>query len=142
MSAYKKIECTIIDKDSLLEALDFLELEYSEHDDPKNLTGYMNDIRNDLANIIISKESLNLKYTGASNDIGFLWNEVEQKYEFICSEYDKRKNMDARIIQAYAKIVIEKALVKNGYKTTIIITDDLSRRRAIEDIEIVAKKLI
>lgn len=142
MSAYKKIECTILDKESLLAALDFLELEYQVYEDPQNLKGYMNDIRKDLANIIISKESLNLKYTGASNDIGFLWNETEQKYEFICSEYDKRKNMDARIIQAYAKIVIEKALEKNGYKTTISITDDLQKRRALEDIEIVAKKLI
>jgi len=93
MSAYKKIECEIVDKDCLLEALKLLGFEPKVFVEPKNLTGFRGDERKETANIIISKLQIN-KFTGASNDIGFLWNSIEEKYDFICSEYDKAKKMD------------------------------------------------
>ena len=86
MSAYKKIECDIVDKDTLLEALKLLGFSPDVLNEPKNLTGYRGDERKEIAHIIIPRDQVN-KFTGASNDIGFLWNEENQKYDFICSEY-------------------------------------------------------
>ena len=55
MSAYKKIECEIVDKDCLLEALKLLGFEPEVFVEPKNLTGFKGDERKETANIIISK---------------------------------------------------------------------------------------
>lgn len=141
MSAYKKIECDIVDKDSLLEALELLDLEAEVHENPINLKGYRGDVRNEKAHIVIDKQQVN-KFTGASNDIGFLWNEVENKYEFIVSEYDQRFKMDQRIIQAYVKVVLEKALKKNGFKIKVNIDEDNLKRKIMSDLEITARKII
>lgn len=141
MSAYKKIECDIVDKDSLLEALELLDLEAEVHENPINLKGYRGDVRNEKAHIIIDKQQVN-KFTGASNDIGFLWNEAENKYEFIVSEYDQRFKMDQRVIQAYVKVVLEKALKKNGFKIKVNIDEDNLKRKIMSDLEITARKII
>lgn len=141
MSAYKKIECDIVDKDSLLEALELLDLEAEVHENPINLKGYRGDVRNEKAHIVIDKQQVN-KFTGASNDIGFLWNEAENKYEFIVSEYDQRFKMDQRIIQAYVKVVLEKALKKNGFKIKVNIDEDDLKRKIMSDLEITARKII
>ena len=141
MSAYKKIECEIVDKDCLLEALSLLGFSPDVFVEPKKLQGYRGDQRNEVANIVISREQVN-KFTGASNDIGFLWNEKENKYDFIVSDYDVAKKMDQRIIQAYVKIAIEKALAKNGYKIKVNINDEEFLKRTMSEMEIVARKLI
>lgn len=141
MSAYKKIECDIVDKDSLLEALELLDLEAKVHENPINLKGYRGDVRNEKAHIVIDKQQVN-KFTGASNDIGFLWNEAENKYEFIVSEYDQRFKMDQRVIQAYIKVVLEKALKKNGFKIKVNIDEDNLKRKIMSDLEITARKII
>ena len=139
MSAYKKIECDIVDKESLLEALKLLDLNFEEHENPQNLYGWKDDERNEKANIILRRNEVN-KFTGASNDIGFLWN--DDKYEMIISEYDKRCNMDKRIIQAYVKVVLEKSLIKNGFKIKVNIDDEIFRKKQILDLDIVARKII
>ena len=141
MSAYKKIECDIVDKDSLLEALELLDLQAKVHENPINLKGYRGDVRNEKAHIVIDKQQVN-KFTGASNDIGFLWNEAENKYEFIVSEYDQRFKMDQRVIQAYVKVVLEKALKKNGFKIKVNIDEDNLKRKIMSDLEITARKII
>ena len=141
MSAYKKIECDIVDKDSLLEALELLDLEAEVHENPINLKGYRGDVRNEKAHIVIDKQQVN-KFNGASNDIGFLWNEAENKYEFIVSEYDQRFKMDQRVIQAYVKVVLEKALKKNGFKIKVNIDEDNLKRKIMSDLEITARKII
>ena len=141
MSAYKKIECDIVDKDSLLEALELLDLKAEVHENPINLKGYRGDVRNEKAHIVIDKQQVN-KFTGASNDIGFLWNEAENKYEFIVSEYDQRFKMDQRVIQAYVKVVLEKALKKNGFKIKVNIDEDNLKRKIMSDLEITARKII
>ena len=141
MSAYKKIECEIVDKDCLLEALSLLGFSPDVFIEPEKLKGYRGDKRNEVANIVISRDQVN-KFTGASNDIGFLWNEKENKYDFILSDYDKAKIMDQRIIQAYVKIAIEKALAKNGFKIKVNINDEEFLKRTMSEMEIVARKLI
>ena len=141
MSAYKKIECEIVDKDCLLEALSLLGFTPDVLSEPKSLKGYRGDERKEFAHIIISRNQIN-KFTGASNDIGFFWNETEQKYDFICSDYDKAKSMDQRIIQAYVKVAIEKALAKNGFKIKVNINDEEFLKRTMSEMEIVARKII
>jgi hypothetical protein len=141
MSAYKKIECEIVDKDCLLEALKLLGFLPDVFVEPEKLKGYRGDQRNEVANIIISREQVN-KFTGASNDIGFLWNGSENKYDFIVSDYDVAKKMDQRIIQAYVKVAIQKALEKNGFKIKVNINDEEFLNRTMSEMEIVARKLI
>ena len=141
MSAYKKIECEIVDKNSLLSALSSLGFEPICYTEPEQLTGYKGDKRNEKANIIIPKEQVN-HFTGASNDIGFLWNDASNKYEFIVSEYDQRYKMDQRIIQAYVKVVLEKALKKNGFKIKVNIDEDNLKRKVMSDLEITARKIV
>ncbi len=141
MSAYKKIECEIVDKDCLIEALELLGFQPEVFVEPKNLKGYRGDERKETANIIIPRDQVN-KFTGASNDIGFLWNDNDQKYDFIVSDYDRAKFMDQRIIQAYVKIAIEKALAKNGFKIKVNINDEEFLKRSISEMEIVARKII
>ena len=141
MSAYKKIECEIVDKECLLEALSLLGFNPDVLNEPKNLKGYRGDERKEVAHIIIPRDQVN-KFTGASNDIGFFWNEKEQKYDFILSDYDKAKIMDQRIIQAYVKISLEKALAKNGFKIKVNINDEEFLKRTMSEMEIVARKII
>ena len=141
MSAYKKIECEIVDKECLLEALSLLGFNPDVLNEPKNLKGFRGDERKEVAHIIIPRDQVN-KFTGASNDIGFFWNEKEQKYDFIVSDYDVAKKMDQRIIQAYVKIAIEKALAKNGFKIKVNINDEEFLKRTMSEMEIVARKLI
>ena len=109
--------------------------------EPQNLKGYKGDVRKEVAHVIIPKDQINF-FTGASNDIGFLWNSKTEKYDFICSEYDKKKEMDIRIIQAYVKIVLEKSLLKQGYKIKVNIGEDDLLRKKITDLNMVARKLI
>ncbi len=141
MSAYKKIECEIVDKDCLLEALKLLGFSPDVFVEPEKLKGYRGDQRNEVANIVISRDQVN-KFTGASNDIGFLWNGSENKYDFIVSDYDIAKKMDQRIIQAYVKVVLEKALAKNGFKIKVNVNDEEFLNRTMSEMEIVARKLI
>ena len=141
MSAYKKIECEIVDKDCLLEALKLLGFSPDVFVEPEKLKGYRGDQRNEVANIVISRDQVN-KFTGDSNDIGFLWNESENKYDFIVSDYDVAKKMDQRIIQAYVKVALEKALSKNGFKIKINVNDEDFLNRTMSEMEIVARKLI
>ena len=141
MSAYKKIECEIVDKDCLLEALKLLGFSPDVFVEPEKLKGYRGDQRNEVANIVISRDQVN-KFTGASNDIGFLWNGSENKYDFIVSDYDIAKKMDQRIIQAYVKVALEKALAKNGFKIKVNVNDEDFLNRTMSEMEIVARKLI
>jgi len=141
MSAYKKIKCNLVDKESLLKALQALGFQADVYDNAINLKGYKNDTRKEVANIIVTKEQLN-SFTGASNDLGFLWNEEENKYEMICSEYDTAHKIDERVIQAYTKVVLEEALEKQGFKIKVNIADlDLQNKKQIP-IQIVARKII
>lgn len=141
MSAYKKVECDIVDLDCLMEALKLLGFNPEYTEVPKNLYGYQNDLRTEKANVIVPREQINF-FTGASNDVGFLWDENEQKFVFIISEYDKKYNMHGRILQAYIKVVLEKELEKNGFKIKVNIEDQEFLNKKINDMNIVARKII
>ncbi len=141
MSAYKKIECEIVDKNSLLNALSSLGFKPICYTEPEQLTGYKGDKRNEKANIVIPKEQVN-HFTGASNDIGFLWDAKNKKYEMIVSDYDQAHKMHDRIIQSYVKVVLEEALAKNGFKIKVNVEDEALLQRRITDLNIVARKII
>ena len=68
--------------------------------------------------------------------------EKENKYDFIVSDYDVAKKMDQRIIQAYVKVAIEKALAKNGFKIKVNVNDEDFLKQTMSEMEIVARKLI
>ena len=140
MSAYKKIECDIVDKEILLAAIELLGLKTELYDEPVHLFGYKGDERPEKAEIIIRRQELNNKFTGASNDVGFSWN--QKKYDFILSDYDKKMKVDSRIIQAYVKVALEKALAKQGYKIKVSINEDDMQSKMINELNIVARKLI
>ena len=141
MSAYKKIECEIVDKNSLLNALSSLGFKPICYTEPEQITGIKGDKRNEKANIIIPKDQVN-HFTGASNDIGFLWDAENKKYEMIVSDYDQAHKMHDRIIQSYVKVVLEEALAKNGFKIKVNVEDDILLQRRITDLNIVARKII
>jgi hypothetical protein len=133
--------CDIVDKESLLEALKLLDLNAEIHENPINLKGYRGDVRNEKAHIVIDKQQVN-KFTGASNDIGFIWNEESKKYDMICSEYDKRLLIDFRVIQAYAKEAIESVLKKNGFKIKVNIAEEEFKKRQMTDMTLKVRKII
>ena len=141
MSAFKKIKCNIVDKNNLIKALEILGFTPEIHEEPQNLLGYRNDVREEKAHIIVRREQIN-SFTGASNDLGFLWSEEENKYEMICSEYDTKLKVDERVIQAYTKTVLEEALEKQGFKIKVsIVENELQNKKQIP-IQIVARKII
>jgi hypothetical protein len=142
MSAYKKIECDFVDKDILLKALSLLGFEASMHDEPVNLTDYMGKQRPEKATIVVGRDQINSMFTGASNDIGFIWNEESKKYDMICSEYDKRLLIDFRVIQAYAKEAIEAVLKKNGFKIKVNIAEEEFKKRQMTDMTLKVRKII
>ncbi len=141
MSAYKTLECDIVNKDVLLEALSLLNFSPLDNEEPQHLTGYRGDQRKEKAHIIIPKEQINF-FTGASNDIGFLWNPTTEKYEMIVSDYDKARKMHDRIIQAYVKVAIEKALAKQGYKIKVSINEEDMLKKSLNELNIVARKIV
>ena len=58
MSAYKKIECEIVDKECLLEALSLLGFNPDVLNEPKNLKGYRGDERKEVAHLkLITKKT-------------------------------------------------------------------------------------
>lgn len=142
MSAYKKIECDFVDKDILLKALSLLGFEAVIHDAPVHLTDYMGKQRPEKATIVVSRDQINSLFTGASNDIGFIWNEESKKYDMICSEYDKRLLVDFRVIQAYAKEAIEAVLKKNGFKIKVNIAEEEFKKRQMTDMTLKVRKII
>jgi hypothetical protein len=141
MSAYKKIECEIVDKNSLLNALSSLGFKPICYTEPEQLTGFKGDKRNEKANIVIPKDQVN-HFTGASNDIGFIWDAENKKYKMIVSDYDQAHKMHDRIIQSYVKVVLEEALAKNGFKIKVNVEDETLLQRRITDLNIVARKII
>lgn len=141
MSAYKLIKCTIKDLDSLLKALASLGFDPKTYDEPTSLRGFLNDEREQKAEIIIPKEQINKLFTKASNDLGFTFNEETQEYDMICSEYDDKLNIPGRIKQAYAKCVIEEALESQYFSVESNENEELRQRNHIK-VQIVGKKFI
>jgi hypothetical protein len=141
MSAYKIIKCTIKDLDSLIKALKTLGLSPTIHEEAQSLRGFLNDSREQKAEIIVPKEQINKLFTKASNDLGFTFNEETNQYDMICSEYDEKMNIPGRIKQAYAKAVIEEALESQYFSVDSNDNEELKQRKQIK-VQIVGKKFI
>ena len=141
MSAYKRIECSLKDKDTLIAALKELGFEPAIHDTPQPLRGYRGDTRTTVAEIIVAKEQLNRQFTGSSNDLGFLYNPESKSYEMVISDYDVACRTNLRVIQAYARVGIQRALEEQGFEvesTPVAAMQQKDRR----NIQIVGAKLI
>ena len=126
MSAYKRIQCSIVDKEALLAALQELGLKPAFYDTPQPLHGYQGDARSLSAEIVVDRHQLNKTFTGASNDLGFRFDETKGEFIMICSDYDQSCQIDQRVKQAYAKAVIEKALRSQGFKVKVTMPEETS----------------
>jgi hypothetical protein len=138
MSAYKKIDLALVDRDTLLQSLKEMGLEVALHETPQPLVGYEGQERAEKAEIIVPRSSVNRSFTCASNDIGF--RQGPSGYAMICSEYDSREKMPQRVKQAYTKVALEKAFAENRF-TIIQDTGDVSSRDRI-NVRIVASKIV
>jgi hypothetical protein len=141
MSAYKIIKCTIKDLDSLIKALESLGFSPKIYEEATSLRGFLNDSRDQKAEIIVPKEQINKLFTKASNDLGFVYNEETKQYDMVCSEYDEKLNIPGRIKQAYAKAVIEEALESQYFSVDSNDNEELKQRKQIK-VQIVGKKFI
>jgi len=143
MSAYKRIKVNITDRDILVEALSSLGLKAEEVGAAKNLRNFEGNITEHRANIIARREQLNEKFTtGVSNDLGFHWNAERGAYDIICSEYDAKQKVDERVVQAYAKVALEKVLASQRFALVETTSNDQLRQKQQVKIKIRAKKVI
>ena len=140
MSAYKRIACSLVDKTILISALKKLGLEPRIHEDGINLIGYAGDQRTQIAEIVVPRGQLNKKLTGASNDIGFKWNEAKKQYDMIVSDYDIHMGMDERVKQAYAISAIEQVLKDNRFDVEFDMESLATKER--KSISLTARKII
>lgn len=140
MSAYKKIKCSLVDKPTLLSALAEMGLKTEVHETPQTLMGIGNKARPEKAEIIVRLANLNKSFTGASNDLGFLWNATEKQYDMIVSEYDVSSGVKNKIVQAYGSIAIQNAL-KNSRFSNVSVTGNVSQRAKLK-VQISASKMI
>lgn len=111
MSAYKTINCSFKDRNALVECLKNIGYAPVEYNEKHNLMGYLNDTRDQKAEIIVPKNQI----SKSSNDLGFSYNEQEKVYEMLCSEYDAHKGVADKVKQSYALTAIKIALKKNKF---------------------------
>jgi hypothetical protein len=142
MSAYKRIKCNLVDKEALLGALKELGFTPAVYDTPQKLRGYAGDVRMNSAEIIVDRSQLNEAFTGASNDLGFFYDNSQGEYIMVCSDYDRSCEIDQRVKQAYAKVVIEKALKSQGFKVKVEIPNDSLKSKKRTSVNVVGKKLV
>lgn len=142
MSAYKRIKCKIINKECLIQALDNLGLKHTIHEEPVALRGYAGDRRNQKAEIVVDKTQLNKSFTGASNDLGFTWNEKEGAYDMICSDYDEHAKVPQRIMQSYAVVVIQKAAAANNFSLKQSVENKKLQSKTRQKVKLVFGKVI
>ena len=60
----------------------------------------------------------------------------------VCSEYDVKLNIPARIKQSYAKCVIEKALESQYFSVNSTETSEMQNRNKIVKVRVVGQKYI
>ena len=141
MSEYRRYECEFIaDKKILLAGLDRLGLKYETHEDAVPLIGFQGDRRKEKAEIVIRRESLDASFTNSSNDIGFHFNEKSGAFEMIISEYDQRRGLKERILQAYAATAIEEAFKKERFRNQSEAFD--LRSKKIQSVTLVGRKMV
>jgi len=115
MSAYKSISCSFKDQKTLVECLKNIGYNPVVYKEKHNLRGYIDDIREQKAEIIVPKSDISM----ASNDLGFAFNEDTSEYEMLCSDYDIHRGVADKVKQSYALVAIKSALKKNKFNITL-----------------------
>jgi hypothetical protein len=115
MSAYKTINCSFKDKSTLLQSLKDLGYHPMEYKEKQKLTGYLNDLRNEVAEIIVPK----VQISRSSNDLGFTYDISAKEYIMICSDFDIHNGLADKVRQSYALTAIKTALKKNKFNITV-----------------------
>lgn len=143
MSAYKIVTVEFKSKELLLKALSELGLEPQEAAEGETLPlyGYKGDKRKESAQILVTRQRLNQKLTGASNDLGFTYNPDTGNWDMTVSDYDVKCGVPARISQAYAKCAFEEVLVEERFETVEFDDSAISTRRGGE-VRILVKKVV
>jgi hypothetical protein len=132
MSAYKNIQCSFKNKDILIECLKEIGYNPVVYKEKTNLTGYRGDSRDQAAEIIVPRTQI----SSVSNDLGFSFNEEDNEYTMLCSEYDLHKGLADKVKQSYAIVAIRKALSKNKFS---INTESKDKNKTVT---IIAGKII
>lgn len=109
------LELGFTDEECIKAALKELEYPFEIHAEARSLYGYVGDVREQKANIIIRREHVG----SASNDIGFL-RKSDGSYELIISEYDQNNKQGKLFLknlkQIYAKNKSIKQIKRAGVK--------------------------
>ena len=93
MSRYKRIKTQLTDRDALLAALDVLEIPYEVAEGKRlSLYGYRGRRRNKTADIVVRRQHIG----DGANDLGFAWDEAENRYNVIISEFDEASSAPGR----------------------------------------------
>jgi len=109
MSEYLTMKLEIVEKEDIIAALEKIGIPFEVHDEAVNLQGYQGDTRNQKAEIVIRRQ-----YVGASaNDVGFKWNEKEERWDMIVSDYDNSSNLVGTFKQMYNLVLIERLADEN-----------------------------
>jgi len=121
MSEYTTIQVQYSDPECIKAALKEMGYTCEEHQTAQHLHGYVGDIRQQKANIIVRREHVG----AAANDVGFN-KTASGKYELIISQYDRGgktgKNFMERMKQLYGKHKTVKQLKRMGKTITSIKT--------------------
>jgi len=117
MSHYTEIQTEFRDLECLLQALaDIGITNVQTHEEPQQLRGYHNDLRQDKAHVIVPQSEVNAKLSGgASNDLGFV--KKDGSYQAIVSDYDRNRWWDKKqgqLKQSYNLRKIKKEARRSG----------------------------
>jgi len=111
MSAYKTIQCSLKDKNILIESLKNIGWEPVCYKASKPLQGFEGDSRPQRAEIVVPKSQIST----SSNDLGFSYDSQNKEYLMLCSLYDLHTGVGDKVQQSYATTAIKKALEKNKF---------------------------
>ena len=142
MSAYKKYKCNFVDKETLIGALEALDLPVEDYETPVSLEGFHGETRPQKANIIVRRKHLNKTFTGVSNDLGFIFDKSSGQYIMECSEYDTKMLMPQRIKQAYSLVGIQKLATEEGVEIDESTEYDMLRQREQPEVYMTLSKMM
>lgn len=137
MSAYKRIACSLDDRNYLIKALQ--SLNFNVITTPQALQGFGNE-KGGIADIIVKREELNKTFGHLSNDLGFVYDSEKKTHIMVIGDFDISYNkLQQRIIQAYATVAVTDALEQQGYDVKI---KGSVQSPKLENLQIVGGKII
>lgn len=120
MSAYKTIQCSLKDKNILIESLKNIGWEPVCYKASRPLHGFEGDTRPQKAEIVVPK----CQISASSNDLGFSYDGQNKEYLMLCSLYDLHSGVGDKVQQSYATTAIKKALEKNKFNLKVESTNE------------------